>query len=283
MGIINVTPDSFSDGGRFLQPEDAVAEALNMIEAGAAIIDIGAESTRPGAVPVPADTQLRRLLPVLEAVRPRCDAFLSVDTGDARVISTVIEAGADMINDVYALRQPGALAAAAAGGAAVCLMHMLGTPATMQEQPQYESFPDDILDFLGHRAAEARAAGIAADRIVLDPGFGFGKSDRHNLALLQELDRVCQLGYPVLAGLSRKRTLGQVTGRAPADRKAAGLAVAVLAAERGVSIIRTHDVPETVDALRIVDACRRAGDEARRDTTGEGTTGSGMHDRRADE
>lgn len=263
MGVVNVTPDSFSDGGRYSATEDAVEHADAMLAAGASIIDIGAESTRPGSLPVSADVQLQRLLPVLTALRQRSDAFLSVDSGAAEVIGEVIAAGADMINDVYALRQPGALAAAAAGGTAVCLMHMLGTPEMMQERPHYDSFPEDIFDFLARRAADAQSAGISWDRIVLDPGFGFGKSNHHNLALLDRLDELCALGYPVLAGLSRKGTLGRVTGRPVDERLAAGLAAAVLAVARGASIIRTHDVPETVDALRIVDASRSAGRESK--------------------
>jgi len=259
MGIVNVTPDSFSDGGRYKDPAAAVARSIAMLEAGADIIDIGAESTRPGSLPVPADAQLDRLMPVLNDLRKRTDAFISVDTGDAAVIRRVSEAGADMINDVYALRRPGALHSAAASGLAVCLMHMQGEPANMQDAPAYQDVVDEVRSFLRGRADACRGAGISAQGIVVDPGFGFGKTSAHNLALLAELGAICELGYPVLAGLSRKGTLGEVTGKPIDQRLPAGVAAAVLAVERGASIVRTHDVPETVDALKIVGAVHRAG------------------------
>jgi dihydropteroate synthase len=258
MGIVNVTPDSFSDGGQHYAVEDALEHALAMCEAGAAIIDIGGESTRPGAEPVPAVGQVRRVMPLLEKLRAATDAFLSVDTGDAEVIRTVTAAGADMINDIYALRQPGALEAAADGGVAVCIMHMQGVPATMQDAPRYVDVTAEVFRFLRSRAEQCRAAGIARERIVLDPGFGFGKTHEHNLQLLANFGEFADLGYPLLAGVSRKGTLGHLTGRPVDQRMAASLAAGLLAVERGASIVRTHDVPETVDALRIVDAVRRA-------------------------
>ena len=230
-----------------------------MIAAGAAIIDLGGESTRPGAAPVPSNDQLDRVMPVLEALRPEVDVFLSIDTGSSAVISTVAAAGADMINDVFALRQEGALAAAAATGCAVCLMHMQGTPATMQDNPRYDDVTLEVMRFLRERVSACRAADIGSDRIVIDPGFGFGKNDAHNMALLDHLGRFRELGLPVLAGLSRKGSLGTLTGRPVDQRLAASLAAAVLATERGARIVRTHDVPETVDALKIVAAVNQAG------------------------
>lgn len=256
MGIVNVTPDSFSDGGRHLDPGDAIATALEMAEEGASIIDIGGESTRPGAQPVPADVQLARVLPVLEGLRGRLDVPISVDTGDAAVIHEVTAAGAALINDVFALRQPGALDAAASSGAAVCLMHMQGTPLTMQDSPSYSQLPGDLLRFFAARIEACNDAGIERQRLLLDPGFGFGKRDAHNLRLLATLPEIGALGLPVLVGLSRKATLGRLIDRPVEQRQAAGVAAAVLAVERGAHIVRTHDVPATVDALKIVRAVR---------------------------
>ena len=254
MGIVNLTPDSFSDGGRHQGTGAALLAAEEMIAAGAEIIDLGAESTRPGATPVDASTQLERLLPVLEPLRAASDVAISVDTGDPDVMRRVAEAGADMINDIYALRQPGALQALVEIGIGVCLGHMQGTPATMQDNPSYRELPGEVVQFLGERVAAATTAGVAEDRIAVDPGFGFGKSDRHNVQLLSGLDEFAVLGCPLTVGLSRKATLGRLTGREQGARLAAGLAAAVLAVERGARIVRTHDVPETVDALRIVHA-----------------------------
>lgn len=254
MGVINLTPDSFSDGGRYADSEQAIEAALSMIEAGAAIIDLGAESTRPGATAVAAELQLERILPVLEYLNTQSDVVLSIDTGSADVIRGVAAAGADFINDVYALREPGALEALAATDLGVCLMHMQGTPATMQEQPEYKVLPDDIVNWLADRLGACEAAGIARERTLIDPGFGFGKTDAHNLTLLARLADFHTLGRPVLVGWSRKSTLGRLTGREPKERLAAGLAAATLAVNHGAAIIRTHDVPETVDALRIAHA-----------------------------
>ncbi len=259
MGILNVTPDSFSDGGQWTSPERAIDHALAMVDAGAKIVDIGAESTRPGAQPVSADEQLARLLPVLNRLRTETDAFLSVDTGDAAVIRGAAEAGADMINDVYAFQQHGALAAAAETGLALGLMHMRGDPATMQDDPRYDDLPGEVLRFLRARASACVEAGIDANRLAVDPGFGFGKSDAHNLSLLADLGCFRELGFPLLVGWSRKGTLGAVTGRPVEERLPASLAAAVLAVESGAHIVRVHDVPETVDALKLVAAVARAG------------------------
>ena len=259
MGILNVTPDSFSDGGNWMDAGRAVDYALGMLEAGARIVDIGAESTRPGAAPVSAEEQASRLLPVLKQLRAETDAFLSVDTGNADVIRAAADAGADMINDVYALQQPGALEAAAKSGLALGLMHMQGEPLTMQENPRYDDLPGEVLRFLRARASACVDAGANAGRIAVDPGFGFGKTDDHNLSLLAGLGCFRELGFPLLVGWSRKGTLGAITGRPVEQRLPASLAAAVLAVESGAHIVRVHDVPETVDALKIVSAVARAG------------------------
>lgn len=259
MGILNVTPDSFSDGGDWTDVGKAVDHALAMLEAGAGIVDIGAESTRPGAVPVPAAEQSARLLPVLTQLRAQTDAFLSVDTGNADVIRAAADAGADMINDVYALQQPGALDAAAESGLALGLMHMQGEPATMQDDPRYDDLTGEVLRFLRARAGACVEAGVDANRIVVDPGFGFGKTDDHNLGLLADLGCFRELGFPLLVGWSRKGTLGAITGRPVEQRLPGSLAAAVLAVESGAHIVRVHDVPETVDALKIVSAVAKAG------------------------
>ncbi len=248
MGVLNVTPDSFSDGGRF----DAMAEA------GAAIIDIGAESTRPGATPVSAAEELDRLLPVLEGLVTELGVPISVDTGKPEVIAAVTSAGASLINDVQALRMPGALEAVAGADCAVCLMHMQGEPRTMQAQPRYHDVMGEIRDFLAARAIACEDAGIAPDHILIDPGFGFGKTSAHNLLLLQHLSELLDLGYPVLVGLSRKSTIGEVSGvKMPEDRLAGSLAAASLAVWLGASVVRAHDVAATVQALAVIHATRR--------------------------
>ena len=259
MGILNLTPDSFSDGGSIDTPETALHEARSMLEAGAVIIDVGAESTRPGAAPVGLEDELDRLIPVVRLLCKELDAIISVDTSKPDVMTAATEAGATMINDVRALREPGALEAVAEAGVPVCLMHMQGTPATMQENPLYRQLPDDIIDFLGARMDACVAAGIHREAILVDPGFGFGKTEAHNLQLLASLERFGDLGAPVLVGLSRKRTLGTLTGRSVDERLPAGVAAAVIAAERGADIVRTHDVAATVDALRIWTAVSAAG------------------------
>ena len=250
MGVVNITPDSFSDGGRFLAPAAAIEQARKLVGEGAAIIDIGAESTRPGAQPVSEDEELGRLLPVLRAL---CSlpVPISVDTRRPAVMRAVLAEGASMINDIEALAAPGALEAVAQSGCAVCLMHKKGDPATMQVDPHYDDVVREVAEFLAGRVSAAQAAGIAVDRIVVDPGFGFGKTVAHNLALLRSLRCLAALGPPVLAGLSRKSTLGRLTGRPAGDRMVASVSAALLAAQRGATILRVHDVGETRDALAV--------------------------------
>jgi dihydropteroate synthase len=249
--VVNVTPDSFSDGGRFLDSSAAVAHARRLIDEGADILDVGGESSRPGAEPVPAARELARIMPVLEALGGGA-VPLSVDTVKPEVMREAIRLGATMINDINALRSPGALAAVAASDAAICLMHMQGEPRTMQQSPQYADVVGEVKRYLAERAAAAIAAGIARDRIVVDPGFGFGKTVEHNRALLAGLVALADLGYPLLVGLSRKSTLGWVTGRPADQRMFASIAAAVLAAERGARILRVHDVAATRDALAVL-------------------------------
>ncbi|MFQ6006665.1 MAG: dihydropteroate synthase [Woeseia sp.] len=259
MGVINVTPDSFSDGGRYLEVDAAVSRAGRMQAAGADIIDVGGESTRPGAETVPEGEELDRVVPVIEAIAGRCDVAISIDSSKPAVMHAAVDAGATMINDVCALTGDGALASASKLDAAVCLMHMQGEPRTMQENPAYKRFPGDILAFLSGRVAACRQAGIGADRIVIDPGFGFGKTHEHNVRLLADLEQFQELEMPLLVGLSRKSTLGHLTGKGLDDRLSSGVAAAVMAVERGANIVRTHDVEATVDALRIVDAVMQSG------------------------
>lgn len=258
MGILNVTPDSFSDGGRFMSPDDALQHADRMAGEGADVIDVGGESTRPGAADLPVQEELDRVMPVIESITQRIDVAVSIDTNKPEVMRAAVAAGACMINDVFALRQDGAVEAAAGTTAAVCLMHMRGKPRTMQDRPEYDSLPGDIIDFLAERVRACRHAGIGAERIVIDPGFGFGKNDQHNLKILANLDAFRALKLPLLVGLSRKRTLGKLTGKEPAERLAAGVAAAVIAVSNGANIVRTHDVGPTVDALAMLDAVRRA-------------------------
>lgn len=254
MGILNVTPDSFSDGGEFVEPQLAVARAREMVEQGAAIIDVGGESTRPGAAPVPVDEEIRRVIPVIEALADAVPAVISVDTRKPEVMVAATRAGAAMINDVNALRAPGALETAAASGAAVCLMHMQGEPGTMQRDPRYGDVVEDVFAFLADCIRRCTEAGMARDRIVVDPGFGFGKSLTHNLRLMRGLGRFSDLGTALLVGVSRKSMIGAVLDR-PADQRLAGsLALAVMAAEKGAHILRVHDVGPTVDALRMMAA-----------------------------
>jgi len=251
MGIVNITPDSFSDGGAFLDPERAVVHALQLIEQGADIIDLGAESSRPGAQPVPVEEELRRLLPVLKRLKD-VNVPISVDTVKPEVMRRVIDEGASMVNDICALQAPSALQSIRNGDVAVCLMHMQGEPQTMQQSPHYDDVVAEVKAFLVARARVAQDAGISNDRIVLDPGFGFGKRSRHNLSLLRNLKAIADEGYPVLVGLSRKSLLGQVTGRPAPGRLAASIAAAVLAVQKGASILRVHDVAETRDAILMV-------------------------------
>jgi len=250
MGIVNLTPDSFSGDGLANDPALALAHARRQIDAGADLLDIGAESSRPGAVSTPEDEELRRLLPVLEALRD-CGVPISVDTCKPAVMRAALANGASMINDIQALRVPGAMAAVADSDCAVCLMHMRGTPSSMQESPAYQDVVSEIASFLRERVAAARAAGIAGDRLVLDPGFGFGKTLQHNLELLRDFARLSFDGLPMLAGVSRKAMLGAITGRPVDQRLAASVAAALLAAQRGARILRVHDVAETRDALAV--------------------------------
>ena len=258
MGVLNVTPDSFSDGGRFVDLDVAVGAALRMQRDGAAIIDVGGESTRPGSEPVPLAEELRRVVPVVREL-VRQGVLVSVDTSKPEVISAALEAGAHLINDVYGLRQPGALEAAAAGSAAVCVMHMQGEPRSMQHSPSYGDVVGEVESFLRARLDACLAAGIGADRLLIDPGFGFGKTAVHNLQLMQGLAQLAQLGPPMLVGLSRKSWLATLTGRPVEQRLAGSLALALAAADRGARIIRAHDVPQTVDVLKVWAAIGRRG------------------------
>lgn len=252
MGILNVTPDSFSDGGRYFDRQRAVEHALRLVEEGADILDIGGESTRPGAEPVPEAEELRRVLPVLEALVPAVGVPISVDTSKPAVMRAAAEAGASLLNDVYALRRPGAVEAAAATGLPVCLMHMLGEPRSMQANPQYADLLGEIGTFLRTRAAAAEAGGVLRERILLDPGFGFGKTQAHNLVLLRDLGTLTAAGYPLLVGLSRKSMLGRILDGAPPEQRVhASVAAAVLAVREGAALVRVHDVKPTVDALRV--------------------------------
>ena len=260
MGVLNVTPDSFSDGGRFAAAEAAIRQALKLADDGAAIVDIGGESTRPGADPVSEQEELDRVIPIIEAVRRESDVPISIDTSKPEVMRAAVGAGADMINDVYALRADGALEMAATLQKPVCLMHMQGEPRTMQEAPSYADVVAEVAQFLAARTQACAAAGLAEDLVVIDPGFGFGKTPEHNIRLLANLRKLADIGPPVLIGVSRKSTLGMITGRDVGGRLAASLAAAVLAVQSGASIVRAHDVAETVDALRIAATVREQED-----------------------
>jgi dihydropteroate synthase len=252
MGILNVTPDSFSDGGKYFRMPEAERQAARLAEEGAAIIDVGGESTRPGAAPVAVDEELRRVIPLLERLTGTLAIPLSVDTRKPEVMRAAIAAGASMINDVSALGGDGAIEAVAASNVAVCLMHMQGDPRTMQQQPRYADVLSEVRGFLRDRVARCIESGIDRNRVVVDPGFGFGKTLAHNLALLRGLADIAADGVPVLAGLSRKSMIGQLTGRGDGDRLAGSIALATLAVLNGARIVRVHDVRPTVDALRIV-------------------------------
>jgi dihydropteroate synthase len=253
MGIVNVTPDSFSDGGRYANRRRALDHARRLLEEGADILDIGGESSRPGAEPVTLDEELRRVLPVLEGL-VELPVPVSVDTCKPQVMRRALAAGAAMINDIFALRAPGAVEAVAETPAAACLMHMQGEPRTMQQAPQYGDVVSEVEAFLVERAAACVAGGIGRDRIVLDPGFGFGKTPQHNLELIRALPRLCGAGFPLLAGLSRKGLFGKIVGREALERVYASAAGALLAAQRGASIVRVHDVAATRDSLLVLQA-----------------------------
>ena len=280
MGILNVTPDSFFDGGRHADPDRAVERGRTLAAEGADIVDVGGESTRPGARAVDASVEIARVVPVVEALAAE-GIPVSVDTSKPEVMRAALAAGASMVNDVRALLEPGAMEVVASSDAAVCLMHMRGTPETMQVETAYADVVAEVRDFLARRAAACERAGIARNRIVVDPGFGFGKGVAENLALLRRLRDLVAAGYPVLAGLSRKSTIGAITGRSPGDRLAGSLAAALTAVERGAAIVRVHDVRETVDALRVYAAAAAVTDDSpggrgeAHNRAGKGGTGGG--------
>ena len=257
MGILNVTPDSFSDGGRYDRVEQALEHALQMQQQGADIIDIGGESTRPGANAVDVEEELARVIPVIRAIRERSSVPISIDTSKTEVMRAAVAAGANMVNDVNALRAPGAAAACAELGIPVCLMHMQGEPRTMQQNPQYNDVVRDVADFLHQRAEGCLAAGIERHNIVLDPGFGFGKTLQHNLGLLGGLESICELELPVLVGFSRKSMLGAITDKPVDERLYAGIAAAVIAYGKGARLFRVHDVAPTRDTLAVCQALQQ--------------------------
>ena len=259
MGILNVTPDSFSDGGQFNRPDASLARARQMVADGATFIDIGGESTRPGATPVSVQEELDRVCPVVEAAARELDAVISVDTSAPEVMAETAKLGAGLINDVRALQRDGAPEVAAQAGIPVCIMHIQGEPDTMQDRPEYRNVRREVSAFLTERMRVAELAGIRPENILLDPGFGFGKSLEHNLQLLACLEQMQILGHPLLVGVSRKSMLGHITGRDVNERLPASVAAATIAAMKGASIIRVHDVRETVDAVRVVAAVKEAG------------------------
>ncbi len=258
MGILNITPDSFSDGGVFFAREAALRQAWQMYEAGAAIIDVGGESTRPGAKPVSVQEELDRVIPIIEALHAELPVILSVDTSKAEVMREAVRAGAGMINDVYALRRDGALDAARVCDVPVCLMHMQGEPRTMQQEPRYGDVVQEVLQFLRQRIDTCRQAGIAREKLLIDPGFGFGKRLQHNLQLMKQLPELAALGCPVLVGVSRKSMLGSLLGGRPVEgRLHASVAAATLAVWLGAAIVRVHDVGATVDAVKVAAAVKQ--------------------------
>ncbi|HVC00582.1 MAG TPA: dihydropteroate synthase [Steroidobacteraceae bacterium] len=261
MGILNVTPDSFSDGGRFATPGAALDRAAGMVAEGAAIVDVGGESTRPGAQPVDATREIERVVPVIERIAAACDVAVSIDTSKPEVMTAAVEAGACIVNDVRALRAPGARAYAAASGVGVCLMHMQGEPRTMQDEPRYSDVVAEVSAFLVAERRHCIDAGIAAEAIVLDPGIGFGKRLEHNLCLLRELPGLAALGAPLLVGVSRKNFIGRVLGRDLGACLYGGLGLASLAVAFGARVVRTHDVAPTLDAIRMVDVVMRGTNE----------------------
>lgn len=261
MGVLNVTPDSFSDGGLFVHPEAAVRQGVEMAEEGAAIVDVGGESTRPGSDRVSVEQEISRVLPIVEALQSRVAARISVDTSKAEVARRALAAGAAIVNDVSALRvDPEMVEVVADAGCPVCLMHMLGAPKTMQEDPRYDDVVDDVSRFLEERLAFAVARGVREEQVMLDPGIGFGKTLAHNLLLLRHLDRFAALGRPVVLGTSRKRFLGAILDAEPQDRLFGTVATTVMGALAGATVFRVHDVRPNVEALRVTEAVRRAGD-----------------------
>jgi dihydropteroate synthase len=270
MGIVNITPDSFSDGGAYLDPDRAVEHALSLACEGADILDVGGESTRPGSLPVAADEELGRILPVLKKLRPETSVLISVDTTKAAVARAALDAGADIINDTSGLRaDPEMAGVVARSGAAVVLMHMKGTPRTMQDAPRYDDLLGEVRSFLGARIRAAEAAGVPAERTIVDPGIGFGKTAEHNLALLNRLDVFQDLGRPLCLGVSRKAFIGRVLGAPPAERLEGTIAAAVLGVSRGAHILRVHDVGPVAKAVRMAEAILAApgsGSEAGEET-----------------
>lgn len=254
MGIVNVTPDSFSDGGQFSNTDLAVEHALKLVEEGADILDIGGESTRPNAEPVPLQEELNRVIPVIQALQGRVNVPISIDTYKPEVMRAAIAAGADLVNDIKALQEIGALEAVKKSNVGICLMHMQGTPQTMQIDPHYEDVVAEVKTFLNQRLQILLAAGVEKNRILLDPGFGFGKTREHNIRLVKELDQLLDLGQPLLVGLSRKSVLGKLTGGDESQRLHASVAAAVVSAMKGAHIVRVHDVSATVEAMKIVAA-----------------------------
>ncbi|CDT88220.1 dihydropteroate synthase [Vibrio coralliirubri] len=253
MGILNVTPDSFSDGGKFNSLDNALVQAERMIQAGVSIIDIGGESTRPGAPDVPLEEELARVIPAIKAIRAKFDVWISIDTSKAEVMRQAVEAGADLINDVRALQEPGALEAAADANVPVCLMHMKGQPRTMQANPNYDDVLTDVEAFLKERVEACEAVGISKEQLILDPGFGFGKTIEHNYHLLAHLEKFHTIGLPVLAGMSRKSMIFKLLDKAPADCMVASVTCATIAAIKGAQIIRVHDVEDTLEAMKIIE------------------------------
>ncbi|WP_086775329.1 dihydropteroate synthase [Vibrio coralliirubri] len=253
MGILNVTPDSFSDGGKFNSLDNALLQAERMIQAGVSIIDIGGESTRPGAPDVSLEEELARVIPAIKAIRAKFDVWISIDTSKAEVMRQAVEAGADLINDVRALQEPGALDAAADANVPVCLMHMKGQPRTMQANPNYDDVLTDVEAFLKERVEACEAVGISKEQLILDPGFGFGKTIEHNYHLLAHLEKFHTLGLPVLAGMSRKSMIFKLLDKAPADCMVASVTCATIAAIKGAQIIRVHDVEDTLEAMKIIE------------------------------
>ncbi|MCD9463959.1 dihydropteroate synthase [Photobacterium phosphoreum] len=251
MGIVNITPDSFSDGGKYHQLESALRHVESMIEAGTAIIDIGGESTRPGAADVNVEKELARVIPVIEAIRQRFDCWISIDTSKALVMTEAVNAGADLINDVRALQEVGALDAAAKANVPICLMHMQGQPRTMQSDPHYVDLITDVNQFLNERIQACEQYGIARQQLILDPGFGFGKTMAHNYQLLAQLEQFHQFGLPLLAGMSRKSMISKLLNKPPMDCVAGSLACATIAAMKGAQIIRVHDAQETIDVIQV--------------------------------
>lgn len=252
MGILNVTPDSFSDGGKFNSLNNALAQAKRMIDAGVSIIDIGGESTRPGAPDVSLEDELARVIPVIKAIRAQYDVWISIDTSKAEVMRQAAAAGADIINDVRALQEPGALEVAAEVGLPICLMHMQGQPRTMQNAPQYKDLLKEVEEFLQERIEACQAVGIQREQLILDPGFGFGKTLEHNYHMLAHLEQFHQFGLPLLAGMSRKSMIFKLLDKAPAECSAASVSCATIAALKGAQIIRVHDFEQTLDAMKVV-------------------------------